>query len=191
MKISIIGKGAVGTALKSGLERNGHEIVAVGREPEGVRLAGNSAELIILAVPFAEIDSAVSLLSSSVDGKIVVDATNVLTPDYNLALGFDKSGAEILQEKIPTAKVVKAFNTAFANTMEFGSIKGEKLSGFVAGNDHEAVETVLDLVGSLGFEAINAGPLEAARLLEPLAVLTIKLGFFQGFGPDIGFRFVH
>lgn len=191
MNIAIIGKGNVGSALEAGLSREGHEARAVGRDPGDVREAGESAELVILAVPFDEIDNAVSELGSSVAGKVVVDATNALTPEYDLAVGFTTSGAEELQRKLPNSKVVKAFNTAFASTMATGRIGDEKLAGLVAADDADAKNTVLDLVRQLGFDPIDAGPLASARLLEPLAVLNIKLGFVQGYGPNSGFRLVH
>jgi predicted dinucleotide-binding enzyme len=47
------------------------------------------------------------------------------------------------------------------------------------------------MVEAIGFDPIDAGPLAAARLLEPMAVLNIKLGFVQGYGPASGFRLVH
>jgi 8-hydroxy-5-deazaflavin:NADPH oxidoreductase len=146
---------------------------------------------VILAVPFNEINTAVSELGSSLSGKVVVDATNALTPEYELAVGFTTSGAEELQNKLPDSKVVKAFNTAFASTMTTGRIGDEQLAGLVAADDADAKNTVLDLVRQLGFDPIDAGPLASARLLEPLAVLNIKLGFVQGYGPNSGFRLVH
>ncbi len=191
MNIAIIGKGNVGSALEAGLIRNGHEVRAVGRDPAAIREAGEFADFVILAVPFSEIDNAVRELGSSLSGKIVVDATNALTPEYELAVGFSTSGAEELQKKLPDSKVVKAFNTAFASTMATGRIGDEQLAGLVAADDADAKSAVLDLVQRLGFDPIDAGPLASARLLEPLAVLNIKLGFVQGYGPNSGFRLVH
>lgn len=191
MNIAIIGKGNVGSALEAGLTRNGHEVRAVGRDPAAVREAGEFADIVILAVPFEEIDNAVRELGSSVSGKIVVDATNALTPEYDLAVGFDTSGVEELQKKLPDSSVVKAFNTSFASTMATGHVGDEQLAGLVAADDAEAKSQVLDLVEQLGFDPVDAGPLANGRLLEPLAVLNIKLGFVQGYGPNSGFKLVH
>ena len=191
MKIGIIGNGNVGSALQAGLSRAGHEVRAVGREPGGVRETGVFGDLIILAVPFGEIDNAVRELGDTLNGKTVVDATNALTPDMNLAVGFTTSGAEELQKKAPAAKVVKAFNTAFAHAMNGGHVGGEQLAGLVAADDADGKAAVLSLVKDLGFDPIDAGPLASARQLEPLALLNIKLGFVQGYGPNSGFRFVH
>ncbi|HEX8233908.1 MAG TPA: NAD(P)-binding domain-containing protein [Caulobacteraceae bacterium] len=191
MKIGIIGNGNVGSALQAGLSRGGHEVRAVGRDAAAVRSAGDFGEVLILAVPFGEIDNALRELGDSLNGKIVVDATNALTPDMNLAVGLTTSGAEELQKKAPGAKVVKAFNTAFAHSMNGGRIGGEQLAGLVAADDGEAKAAVLSLVKDLGFDPIDAGPLASARQLEPLALLNIKLGFVLGYGPNSGFRFVH
>jgi len=191
MNIAIIGKGNVGSALEAGFSRNGHEARAVGKEPGAVREAGEFADLIVLAVPYSEVDNAVGELGSSLSGKVLVDATNALTPDYELALGFNTSGAEELQRKAPDSKVVKAFNTAFASTQATGHIGDDQLTGLVASDDTDAKSTVLELVQELGFDPIDAGPLASARLLEPLGVLNIKLGFAQGYGPNSGFKLVH
>jgi predicted dinucleotide-binding enzyme len=192
MKIAIIGKGNVGSALEAGLARNGHDVRAVGRDPEAVRTAGQFADTIILAVPFSEIGNAVGALGGSASGKVVIDATNALTGAMELAVdSTTTSGAEELQKELPDAKIVKAFNTTFATAMATGQINGEPLAGLVAADDADAKSQVLSLVQQLGFDPIDAGPLANARLLEPLALLNIKLGFVQGYGPNSGFRLVH
>jgi hypothetical protein len=191
MEIVIIGKGNVGSALESGLSRVGHQVRALGRGGD-VAQAVTSAEVVIFAVPFGEVQNVARQLASAVAGKVVIDATNALTPTMELAVDTrSTSGAEDLQNALPGAKVVKAFNTSFASAMATGEIKGEKLAGLVAGDDTQAKAQVLSMVEAIGFDPIDAGPLAAARLLEPLAVLNIKLGFVQGYGPSSGFRLIH
>jgi predicted dinucleotide-binding enzyme len=191
MKIAIIGEGNVGSALQAGLSRIGHQVQALGRS-DNVAEAGASAEIIIFAVPFGEVQKVAAELAESASGKIVIDATNALTPAIELALdSATTSGAEQLQQALPPAPVVKAFNTTFAAAMATGQINGEPLAGLVAADDAEAKSQVLSLVQHLGFDPIDAGPLANARLLEPLALLNIKLGFVQGYGPNSGFRLVH
>ena len=192
MKIAIIGKGNVGSALQSGLSRVGHQVRAVGRENNATREAAEGADLIVLAVPFAAVDDAAREIGSAASGKVVIDATNALTPTMELAVDpSTTSGAEELQKKLPEARVAKALNTSFAAAMATGHMNGEQLAGLVAADDADAKARVLGLVQQLGFDPIDAGPLAAARLLEPLALLNIKLGFVQGYGPNSGFRFVH
>lgn len=191
MKIAIIGDGNVGSALRRGFARGGHDAKAVGNEPDRLHEFASSADVVVLAVPFGAIDNVVHELGNSVDGKILVDVTNALNEDYGLAVGFTTSGAEELQKKMPRAKVVKAFNTVFASNMDRGQVKGEKLTVLVAGDDQQAKRAVLELATSIGFDAVDAGPLMNARLLEPMALQTIALGYAQGMGTDIGFRLVH
>lgn len=191
MEIVIIGKGKVGSALQSGLSRVGHQVRALGRG-EDVAQAVTSAEVVIFAVPFGEVQNVARQLATSIAGKVVIDATNALTPTMELAVDTrSTSGAEDLQNALPGAKVVKAFNTSFASAMATGEINGEKLAGLVAGDDAEAKAQVLGMVEAIGFDPIDAGPLAAARLLESMAVLNIKLGFVQGYGPSSGFRLIH
>lgn len=190
MHIAIIGKGNVGTALQAGLSQLGHQVRAVGRDAQLVHQAALASELIILAMPFSETDNVVTALGVAANGKVVVDATNLLTDSLHLAAGFDTSGAEQLQAKLPAARVVKAFNTSFAGTMASGHVKGEQLVGLVAGDDTAAKQTVLEIVDALGFDAVDAGPLQMARYLEPMALLNIRLAYVQGLGPNMGFRLV-
>ena len=190
-KIAVIGKGNVGSALKSGLERAGQDVRIVGRDPTGVRDAAAWSEVVILAVPFPVIDETVRELGDSVRGKVLVDATNALTADFQLALGFSTSGAEELQKKAPNAKVVKAFNTVFAQNMATGQVKGERLTLFVAGDDGRAKEQVLGLGKGMGFDPVDAGPLKNARWLEALGYLNIQLGYMLKMGTEMGFKLVH
>jgi 8-hydroxy-5-deazaflavin:NADPH oxidoreductase len=191
MNISIIGDGNVGSALARGLEKAGHQVATTGHEPEREKQLAESGEVIILAVPFDAIDEVASTIGNRADGKTLVDVTNAVTPDTKLAVGFTTSGAEELQKKLPRANVVKAFNTDFASTMSSGEVKGERLAAFVAGDDKQAKATVLELAGDIGFDPIDAGPLQNARLLEPLALLNIQLGYELGLGSDMGIRVVH
>lgn len=188
-KVAIVGAGNVGKALREGLERTGHEVRAAGRGKVSETAAW--ADIIILAVPFAAIPDVTRELQTAADGKPVVDVTNALTPDMQLALGFSTSGAEELQKALPRARVVKAFNTVFAQHMSRGSVVGQQLSLFAAGDDAAARKAVLELGKAIGFDAIDAGPLKNARHLEPLGYFNIQLGYVLGNGPDIGFKLAH
>ncbi|MCI0573169.1 MAG: NAD(P)-binding domain-containing protein [Myxococcaceae bacterium] len=98
VKVGIIGKGSVGSALQRGLARAGHEVRAVGKEPGTVRQTAAWAEVVFLAVPFGALDDALRDMGDAVHGKVLVDVTNALTPDMQLALGCTTSGAEELQK---------------------------------------------------------------------------------------------
>ena len=190
-KIGIIGDGNVGTALTNGLTRGGYEVRAVGKEPQKVKEIGQWAETIILAVPFTERENAIRELGD-VNGKILVDVTNALTPRMGTAVGpRNESGAEQVQKMAKGAKVVKAFNTVFAAHMDKGTVHGEKLTVLVAGDDEQARNKTIELARAIGFDAVNAGPLQNARWLETMGLLNIQLGFVVGHGIAAGFKYVH
>ena len=131
MKISIIGDGNVGSALARGLEKAGHSVSTIGKDPARVAQVAASGEVVILAVPFGAHDQVAATIGKAADGKPIVDVSNALTPEFKLALGYTTSAAEELQKKLPGAKVVKAFNTVFAATMDSGKVKGEQLTTFI------------------------------------------------------------
>ena len=189
-KIGIIGHGRVGSALERGLVRAGFAVRAVGHDADAVRGCGDWADVIVLAVPFRAIEETIEELDDTVDDKVVLDVTNALDEHMQLVQS-DKSGAEQLQEMAPNAHVVKIFNTVFAQHMDSGSVDGESLTAFVAGDDHEAKETAIELAEAIGFDAVDAGPLTNARWLETLGFLNIQLGYVEKMGPDIGFKLVH
>jgi predicted dinucleotide-binding enzyme len=106
--------------------------------------------------------------------------------------GYDvTSGGEELQKKAPKARVAKAFNTVFAQHMDTGRVGEQRLTAFVASDDASAKSDTMELARGIGFDAVDAGPLESARLLEPLALLNIRLGYMLGMGTGIGFELVH
>jgi predicted dinucleotide-binding enzyme len=83
--------------------------------------------------------------------------------------------------------VFKTLNHTGANNMANPAYPGGRLVMFVCGDDARAKPTVLTLVAELGFDAVDAGPLKVARLLEPLAMLWIHLASNQGLGREIAF----
>lgn len=188
-KIGIIGSGNVGSALEKGFAKAGYE-VRTSTEQNVAEVAGG-ADIVILAVPFTAIDDVVAKLGNSVNGKVLIDATNALTPEYQLAVGFTTSGAEELQKKTPQAKVVKAFNTVFAQHMDSGKLNGKTLTIFAASDDEGAKKQVLELQKAIGFDAVDAGQLANSRQLEALGYFNIQLGFFLKNGTDTGFIYSH
>jgi 8-hydroxy-5-deazaflavin:NADPH oxidoreductase len=167
-KIAIIGSGDVGSALASGLATASHEVRTVGDDERSIRNAADWGEVVVLAVPFCAIDDVVKAAGALLEGKTVVDVTNSLDSNMNLAVGFTTSGAEELQKKLPKSRVVKAFNTVFAQHMMCGKLGEQQLTVFVASDHVDAQRLVLELARTIGLDGIDAGGLENARLLEPL-----------------------
>ena len=147
----------------------------------------------MLGVPFTAIDAVVQQLGNAIEKKVGVDVTNALDAAMQLALGFSTSGGEELQKKAPNARVVKAFNTVFAQHMDTGRVPDQQLTLFAASDDQQARSVVLDMgrARALGFDAVDAGPFSNARQLESLGYFNIQGGYVLGNGTNAGFKFIH
>jgi 8-hydroxy-5-deazaflavin:NADPH oxidoreductase len=206
MNIGIIGAGNVGGTLGKRWARNGHRVVFASRDPQSEKTreavadsganasaasnaeAAGASDVLLFSTPFNATEEAVRS-AGNLAGKIVIDATNPLLPDLSgLALGPRESAAERVAQWAKGAKVIKAFNTVGYNIMENPSFEGGKVAMFYCGNDAAAKKTVASLIDELGFEALDAGPLEQARVLEPFAMLWISLAVKYNYGRDFAFE---
>jgi 8-hydroxy-5-deazaflavin:NADPH oxidoreductase len=191
LKIAIIGKGHVGTALSKGLAKAGHEIKFGHRDPkEPVADAAKWGEIIILAVPHENADQAIEEIKPYADSKTIIDVMNAIGEDYGLGISCTTSTAEETQNKLPNAKVVKAFNTVFASNQSTGKVGGKQLTALIAGDDATAKQTVAQLTQDIGFDPIDCGPLKSARYLEAMGILIINLAYTYGMGTQIGYKLV-
>ena len=191
MRIAIIGKGMVGSALGKGLTKAGHETKFGHRDPvEPVADAAKWGEVIILAVPHSSANDAIEAVRQYVDEKTVIDVMNAVGPNSDLAISCTTSTAEETQRKLPKAKVVKAFNTVFAKNQSTARVGDEKLTAFLAGNDLKAKQIVAQLTRDIGFDPVDCGTLKAARYLEAMGILIINLAFNYGMGTNIGYKLV-
>lgn len=149
-----------------------------------------NSDVVIIAVPYLAVKETVERVGSSTfDGKTVVDVTNILGKNYEWAIGFSTSGAEELAKMLPEAKVVKSFNTVFAENMSEGNINGEILNLFVAADDGNAKKFVMKMWSDIGFEPVDAGDLKSARYLEAMGIFLINLGYGLKMG-NVGFKVV-
>ena len=118
-------------------------------------------------------------------GKIVIDATNPLSKDApeNGVLKFfttlDHSLMESIQQWLPEAKIVKAFNSVGNAMMYKPGYKGGPPTMFICGNDEEAKKKVSGILRAFGWEAEDMGKVEAARAIEPLCILWCIPGFIR------------
>jgi 8-hydroxy-5-deazaflavin:NADPH oxidoreductase len=181
MTIAIIGSGNMGKGLAGRLSGR-TDVTLATRETAGSAI--RSADIVVLAVPYA---AALEIAGKAdLAGKIVVDMTNAVKPDFSgLLLGHTSSAAEEIQARAKGAKVVKAFNTIFAGLLAKPARATAEIPVFLAGNDEAAVDAVAALVTESGFKPEKTGALDAARLIEPLGMLNIRLGYGLGKGTDI------
>lgn len=208
MKIGIIGSGNMGSGLARRIALSGHEVFMTARD---LTEAGKTAKEIgprVKVVPPSEVAKGMDILIAATPageqvnalkscgdlrGKVVIDIANPLKPDMSgLSVGFTTSFAEELAKALPGVKIVKAFNTVFAQVLnegpDFGN--GVRASAFYCGDDESARKTVHQLIESMGFDAIDAGPLANARYLEPMGMLNIWFGYMAKRGTGIALNLV-
>jgi hypothetical protein len=201
LKLGIIGAGSLGTALGERYVQRGHTVMFGGgtsAQDAAVRLrakVGSNAEaaafgdVVILAVPFTAIDAALAD-AGSLRGRVLWSCVNAVKPDYTgLALGFDNSAAEEVVRRAPGARVVAAV-PPFAHAIATGRLHYEhdlEPTVFICGDDTAAKQIVQGLVREFGAHPVDAGPLTAARLVEPAMMLAVSIAY-AGVPRDVGLR---
>jgi 8-hydroxy-5-deazaflavin:NADPH oxidoreductase len=173
MKYAILGSGAIGSALARRFVASGIEVsLANTKGPESLAgLAGElgpqvkpvtatqalRAEMVILAIPFDAVPDAVKGVEWG--GRIVVDATNAIDfPAFTPRNLQGRLSTQVVADAVPGARVVKAFNTLFAAILGADpKVIGGRRVLFVSSDEASARTAVVDLVGRLGFAAVDLG----------------------------------
>jgi predicted dinucleotide-binding enzyme len=199
MKITVIGSGNMASGFVKQLTKAGHSVQICARNVAKAGELANAdnarvidakkasqADIIILATPYKEAVNALRNIRPLTD-KVIVDITNPLNEDsIGLSVGHTTSAAEEIAKAFPEARVVKAFNTVFAQRLGAGpDLAGSKIPVFIASDDTLAKRNVTVMAESMGFIPIDAGPLRNARYLEPLGALNIYFGYGAGLGTAI------
>ncbi len=187
MRIGIIGSGRMGSTLAEMLARAGHQIaIANSRGPESLKelieRIGLSAQamsveetarfgdIVVLAAPFRKPEALPPPLA--VTGKVVIDAMNAYGESGEVMDLGGKTSSAITAERLPDARLVKAFNTMHAETLRsearLSVPKEQRLVIFLAGDDARANARVATLIQEIGFTPIDTGTLgRGGRLQEP------------------------
>ena len=199
MKVGILGSGDVAKTLGGGFLAHGHDVTMGTRAPAkladwakqtpkarigGFAEAAKFGELVVLAVKgSAALDALRAASASNLAGKAVIDATNPIAdaPPSNGVLKFfttlDESLMERLQREFGDARFVKAFNSVGNASMVNPRFKGGTPTMFICGNDDGAKKAVGAVLTQFGWEVADMGKAEAARAIEPLAILWCIPGF--------------
>lgn len=130
----------------------------------------DASDVILIAIPWTKREEALGELDGW-DDKIVIDAMNAYTEDFEIEDLGTKTSTEFTRALVPGARVVKAFNTIFFKRLVTeGKPKGTKgrLAMPVASDDPAAKRVVMDLIDEIGFEPVDTGGLiEGGRRQEP------------------------
>jgi len=202
MKIGIIGSGQVGRVLAKAFKTEGYDVMLGTRNTSNEHVVqfndeakidvgtfdetAKFGDIIVLATKGTAAEEALHLAGKeNLDGKIIIDTTNPIadSPPVNGVLHYttslENSMMERLQQVVPGAKFVKAFNIVGNALMYKPKLQGGTPTMFICGNDDDAKKTVTGILDKFGWETEDFGKAESARAIEPLAILWCIPGFLR------------
>jgi NADPH-dependent F420 reductase len=144
--------------------------------------AAAAAEIVVLTVPYSAHVNTLESVKEQLQGKIFVDVSVPLDPENarRVTMPATGSAAEEAQQVLgPAVKVVGALENVSAYILR--DVNAAIDCDVLVCGDKDARPTVMQLVNKLGggIRAINAGPLEAARQIEPITALLIRLNILN------------
>ena len=209
MRIGILGSGLMGGKLGTLFARAGHEVVfsyarserklrKLARDAKGNARAGTpreaaqEADALLLAVHWSRMDDVLSQ-AGDLSGKLIVSCSLPMNADDTaLVVAHTSSGAEALAKRVPKARVVSAFNTVPSEVL-FGVYGARRRAGrpslVYCGDDRKGKAVAAELIGDVGFDPVDAGPLRMARYTEPFALLVAQLAYEGKGGPELAYWF--
>lgn len=179
--IGIIGAGNIGKAVANHLLQSGYPVIlSNSKSPESLKatiaLLGSGvkavttaeaagADIVLLALPWSQVKT----LTQITDWKdrIVIDATNHFTPDFQVEDLGGRASSEVVQEYLPGARLVKAFNTLYFKILEANPVteNGHRVL-FVSGDDKEAKTAVNEVIITIGFAPVDLGSLSVGSKFQ-------------------------
>jgi 8-hydroxy-5-deazaflavin:NADPH oxidoreductase len=179
MRIGIIGAGHIGGTLAGLFVRAGHEVaVSNSRGPATLKdlvaglgeraramtadEAARFGDVVVVSVPFGRYRE---LPTDGVAGKVVMDTNNYYPRRDGQVEELDSdrtTSSELLQAHLSGARVVKAFNAIYWNSLrDRGRPSGDprRIGIPISGDDEDAKRTVAGLIDQIGFDAVDAGTL--------------------------------
>lgn len=191
--IGIIGAGNIGKTVAVHLLKNGFSVkISNSKGPDSLQetinqlgkgatavTAGEAAEenIVLLALPWKQVKTITSI--TNWNNKIVIDATNhFISPDMQVADLGNRSSSEEVQDYLPGARIVKAFNTLFFKILAANPIEGNGHRVlFISGNNAEAKAVVSEVIEDIGFAPVDLGLLSEGGKLQqakgPLSLLNL------------------
>lgn len=211
MRIGILGSGLMGAKLGTLFAQAGHDVVfsysrnrskldTLARKAGKTARAGSpreaaqDADVVLLAVHWNRVDDVLSK-TGDLSGKVIVSCSLPMNDDdTGLVVAHTSSGAEELAKKARGARVISAFGTVPSEVLfaVFEERDGDARPSLVyCGDDDDAKEATAQLIRDVGFDPVDAGPLEVARYLEPFTMLIARLAYEGNDGPALAYRFEH
>ena len=171
-----------------------HEVIVGSRDPDKAAATASktgatgsatyadavaNADVVVLTVPWQAMEETLSQLGD-LPGTVLIDVSFPHSKREREALQ-GSSTAELIQQRLPTARVFKGWNHVHARHLTDPEVDGIAASVLIAGDDPAAKDIVFTLARDMRFHPVDAGPLRATRDLEKLVgvMLFVRLGPFR------------
>ena len=186
--ISIIGTGNMARTIGTLAVAGGNTVEVIGRDQAkaadladglgGATTTGEfgavpAGDIVIVALPYADVVPVVAQYGEALAGKVIIDISNPFNSEADgLAIPDDTSIAQEVAKAAPaSASVVKAFNTIFGYVLA----QGRPLDVFIAGDDARAKARVAEFIESLELRPLDVGGLNMAHWLEGTGLVMMGL----------------
>lgn len=188
LKVAIIGLGNIGKVVAKNLVNGNQPVIVATRKLEDAKVLANElgnlvtaketveaikeADVVIMSVWYNTIQDFFKTYATELQGKIIIDPSNPIAPDENggfkKIIAEDQSAGKLNAAIRPAdAKLVKAFGTLGAASLENASSQADEKSVlFYASDDNSIDSTVEKLISASGFDALKVGGLDQSIRLE-------------------------
>lgn len=190
VKVGVLGSGIVGRTLADAFEKRGFEVMLGTGNPKKLQdwqsgengkvgsfvKAADFGDLIVLAVKGSAALEIVDQVKIGISDKTVLDVTNPVAEEKGkdgtrkFFTGPEESLMEKLQNLVPEARFVKAFNYLDAKFM-VNSPKAKVQIMNICGNEDIAKKEAKEILAQFGYKVKDLGKAEAAREIEQMAIV--------------------
>jgi predicted dinucleotide-binding enzyme len=197
MKITVLGTGKVGQTLGTKWAAAGHNVVFGVRDvmaekvqtllEETTALAAPVAEaiatskIVVFAIPGTAVPEIVIANKETLDGKILIDATNKIRE-------AEMNNFETFVTHTPQASLFRVFNSLGWENFADPTFDGEQADHFYCGDSGPAQEVVHSLIADIGLRPIYIGNRDQVGVVDNLVRLYFALAVGQGYGRHVAFK---
>lgn len=187
-KVAIIGLGNIGRVVADNLTKGNRAVILAARDfskaqklakelgdfaqPMEIEAALQVADIIVLAIWFADIQEFLTQYASQLEGKIIVDPSNPIATDENSGfvktIGADESAGQLNAALLPKgAKLAKAFGTLGAPSLANASGQKPEMAVLFYATDDQSIDgQIEELIVDAGFEPVRVGSIDQSIQLE-------------------------